>query len=138
MMLQSQRGFSLIETLVAAMIIFSVLVSAFVAFQGSILASGKAQARLELLAVVPHVRAEISEQLLSKSVTSGQGAMGDVTFDWRAMQHATGYGGFDEGSSETFSQNDRRRQFILWTVKVDLALSDAQRSFQFSETTWRN
>ena len=138
MMLLSQRGFSLIETLVAAMIIFSVLVSAFVAFQGSILASGKAQARLDLLAAVPHVRAEISEQLLENSLTSGQGAMGDVTFDWRAVKHATGYGGVDEISSERSFQNDRRRQFVLWTVTVDLALSGAKRSFQFSETTWSN
>ena len=135
-MRKHKKGFTLVETLVAAVILFSVLTSAFLAFQGAITSSARAESRLRLLAVVPRVRAEVTQQMRGSNVASGRGVMGGVAYEWRASLSTRGAAlNIDDlGSSPGFAP--QAREFRLWRVTVSLALSESRREFVFTELTW--
>lgn len=130
-----QSGFSLVETLVAATIMFSVLVSAFLAFQSSITASAKAETRIELLASVPRVRVFVTEAIRSDGALSGAGNAGDITFDWSATSVTQGLA-VDLSAAGDGPSGFLERKFNLWRVAVKLELKGSQRDFFFTEITW--
>ncbi len=134
-MVRQQAGFSLVETLVAAMILFAVLSSAFLAFQGSILASAKAQSRIELLASVPLIRIDISQRLRSTSNLSGRGVVGLFRYSWSATPRVVG-SAFNQSLGNAPSPSSEDREFILWDVVFQVESSDSQRKFTFVELAW--
>lgn len=134
-MVRQQTGFSLVETLVAAMILFSVLSTAFLAFQGSILSSAKAQSRIELLASVPLIRRDISQRLISTSNLSGRGVMGLFRYSWTATPRVSG-SAFNPSLGESPTPSSEDREFVLWDVVFQVESSDSQREFTFVELGW--
>ena len=136
MYIQDQRGFSLIETLVAAVILFSVLTSSFLAFQGAIIGSTKAQLRIQLLKTVPKIRAEITDKLQIQGLTSGAGAVGDVPYDWAAQLHTTGIVFNIESESGAGANTPAERQLSLWHVAVVVGIEGSEREFAFTELSW--
>jgi len=130
-----QGGFSLIETLVAATIMFSVLVSAFLAFQSSITASAKAETRIELLASVPRVRVFVSEAIRSNGDLLGAGSLGGVSYEWEADAVTQGVA-LDLDAVGDNPSEFGERTFNLWRVAVKLELDGSQREFFFTEITW--
>lgn len=135
-MRKHNAGFTLVETLVAAVILFSVLTSAFLAFQGAITSSSRAESRLSLLAVVPRVRAEVTQQMRGSNAVSGSGVMGGVAYEWRASLSTNGAAlNIDDLGSST-GLAPQARQFSLWRVTVSLEQSSSRRDFVFTELTW--
>ena len=134
-MVRQQTGFSLVETLVAAMILFSVLSTAFLAFQGSILSSAKAQSRIELLASVPLIRRDISQRLISASNLSGRGVVGLFRYSWTATPRVSG-SAFNPSLDESPTPSSEDREFVLWDVVFQVESSDSQREFTFVELGW--
>lgn len=134
-MVRQQTGFSLVETLVAAMILFSVLSTAFLAFQGSILSSAKAQSRIELLASVPLIRRDISQRLISASNLSGRGVVGLFRYSWTATPRVSG-SAFNPSLGESPTPSSEDREFVLWDVVFQVESSDSQREFTFVELAW--
>lgn len=134
-MVRQQTGFSLVETLVAAMILFSVLSTAFLAFQGSILSSAKAQSRIELLASVPLIRRDISQRLISTSNLSGRGVVGLFRYSWTATPRVSG-SAFNPSLGESPTPSSEDREFVLWDVVFQVESSDSQREFTFVELAW--
>ena len=135
-MRKDQAGFTLVETLVAAVILFSVLTSAFLAFQGAITSSSRAESRVRLLAVVPRVRAEVTQQMRRSDAVSGGGAMGGVVYEWQAFLSTPGAAlNIDDLGSST-GLAPQAREFRLWRVTVSLELSGSRREFMFTELTW--
>ena len=136
MVVDGQRGFSLIETLVAAVILFSVLTSSFLAFQGSIIGSKKAQTRVELLKTVPQIRAEITRRLQGRGLTSGAGIVDEVHYDWTAEVKAVGFVyDVQSGSGDDLSVPGERR-FSLWNVVLEVGVESSEREFVFTELSW--
>lgn len=130
-----QGGFSLIETLVAATIMFSVLVSAFLAFQSSITASAKAETRIELLASVPRVRAFVTEAIRSNGELLGAGSLGGVSYEWEADAVTQGVA-LDLDAVGDNPSEFGERTFNLWRVALRLEVDGSQREFSFTEITW--
>lgn len=130
-----QSGFSLIETLVAATIMFSVLVSAFLAFQASITASAKAETRIELLTSVPRVRVSVTEAIRGNEELSGAGTLGGVSYEWKANAVTQGVALDLDAAGDTES-GFLERKFNLWRVAVRLEQDSSEREFSFTEITW--
>jgi type II secretory pathway pseudopilin PulG len=135
-MVRRQVGFTLVETLIASVILFSVLASAFLSFQNSILASSRAERRIELLSEVPSLRAQIGRQLRSLEVNSGQGMRGDIPFRWSAS--ITLEGDARDPTEMGVGGEDFAlvRSFQLWEVTLELGSGNAAKRFQFTELTW--
>ncbi|MDB2380686.1 hypothetical protein N9W12_07370 [Luminiphilus sp.] len=134
-MVRQQTGFSLVETLVAAMILFSVLSTAFLAFQGSILSSAKAQSRIELLASVPLIRRDISQRLISTSNLSGRGVVGLFRYSWTAAPRVSG-SAFNPSLGESPTPSSEDREFVLWDVVFQVESAGSRREFAFIELAW--
>ena len=130
-----QSGFSLIETLVAATIMFSVLVSAFLAFQASITASAKAETRIELLTSVPRVRVSVTEAIRGNEELSGAGTLGGVSYEWKANAVTQGVA-LDLDAAGNTKSGFLERKFNLWRVAVRLEQDSSEREFSFTEITW--
>lgn len=130
-----QSGFSLIETLVAATIMFSVLISAFVAFQGSINASARAEKRIHLLAKMPLVRGYVTNAIRSGARLTGEGTFEEVSYDWNATLLTQGVA-HDLTAEPEGRSGFLERNFSLWRVAVRLEFGGVQREFLFTEMTW--
>ncbi len=125
-------GFSLVETLVASLILFSVLTSALVAFQNAIMSSARAESRIDLFAKVPLIQTEVSRRFRNARETSGEGSMMRVRYAWTATLLSQGTP--PQVLSEDSTQSER--VFELWEVSVDLEAKNASRQFQFTELVW--
>lgn len=134
---RQQKGFSLIEVLVAATIMFSVLVSAYLAFQSSIIASAKAQSRIELLAEIPRIRSNITEALRVQGLLQGRGALGQSIYVWEAAPKSQGVA-LDMSAQSSSGSDFVEREFYLWNVTVNVELDGQSREFTFTEFTWGN
>jgi len=134
-MISKARGFTLVETLVAATIMLLVLTSAFLAFQGAIIASAKAQERLELLSVVPLIRSEITNEMRLAGLRAGEGGVNGVRYSWEAINSASGTRiNLETAGTEVSESADR--QFDLWAVLLTVNSGGADREFEFTELTW--
>lgn len=131
-----QKGFSLVETLVASVILFSALTSAFLAFQGALIGSLKAESRLELLKAVPQARRSITSLVQESKASSGKGVADGVVYAWTAeLQTAGVILDLDSGSVGDVGAPSER-VFSLWQVSVILERGGVERQFSFTELSW--
>ena len=88
-----QRGFTLLEVLLAGFILFLVLTSMTLVYRGAMLSSSKAERSLLMSAAVPSVRSLITESLRSDSPNAshrGADSFGDMDYTWDATLTYTG------------------------------------------------
>lgn len=83
-----QRGFTLLEVLVAAFILFLVIATMTMVYRGAMGSSLKAQRVVQMSALVPQLRNTITERLAevgSISRQEGEGSMDGVYYQWQAL-----------------------------------------------------
>ena len=82
----SQKGFTLIEVLVAAFILFLALTSSALIYKGALLSSAKAEQSVSISAAAQAIRQLVREDFndsVGSGVLSGDGQFGDFSFKWR-------------------------------------------------------
>jgi prepilin-type N-terminal cleavage/methylation domain-containing protein len=141
-----QQGFSLVEVLVAAVILFMVLTASLLIYRSAMSASVGAESALRLSMDVPQARQMITDQMqqgFSNPPRRGQFELGDAAFTWEAALAASGQltdleaVEIDETLTGTGSVRvalDRR--FYLWDVSMVVTLNRQRREFSFREVTW--
>lgn len=78
------RGFTLVETLVASVILFTCLAAALIAYNSGLNSTAKMEARLAMLEAVPHIRWEVRNSL-QVGRTKGQNPSGEgLDYRWEA------------------------------------------------------
>ncbi|WP_448246059.1 PilW family protein [Thalassotalea agariperforans] len=136
--INNQKGFTLIEVLVASFILFLVISTMTMVYRGAMLSSFKAERTLKFVALVApiteNIRLEIKDSL-SQTQLSGKGTMGEITYSWNAVtiQQAKAPLIFDAALDELSSGD---KVYKLWAVTMELKLKTAVREYQFSEVTW--
>lgn len=129
-----QRGFTLLEVLLAGFILFLVLTSMTLVYKGALLSSYKAERSLIMSSAVLPIRRLISDkiQVSTRSVTlSGDGSFGAVTYSWQAILAATG-----RPSEMIMEHNGDEIQYFLWAVDLRIQQGKMVRSYRFSEISW--
>ncbi len=130
----NQRGFTLLEVLLAGFILFLVLTSMTLVYRGALLSSAKAEASLVMTAAVPSIRILITESIRQSSHISdhgGSGSFGNLDYQWVAT---LAY----EGQPSIIAQEDARTKFryYLWDIDINLSQGNARRNYQFREISW--
>lgn len=127
-----QHGLTLIEVLVASVILFMALGVAAVIFQHHSLAQLQASRYLTLAELNPSVMATVEFEL-NQGQTEGEFQLGQHEFSWRTSSSHTKHiiGSFDEGSGG-FSTN--AGQVALHDVEVKHESSDYH--YQFQVLVW--
>lgn len=136
---KKQKGFTLIEVLVASFILFLVIAAVTMVYRGALLSSHKAERTLQFSSLVEPISEQIRLQLQSSANTNselqGQGNMGAITFNWIATQafQAKAPALLDAESGDITQEN---KTFKLWHIALQLELKNATRDYHFSEVSW--
>lgn len=133
----NQKGFTLIEVLVASFILFLVIAAVTMVYRGALLSSHKAERTLQFSSLVEPISEQIRLQLQSpaNNELQGQGSMGPITFNWLAVQafKAKAPALLDAESGDIAQGN---KTFRLWHITLELQLKNTTRDYHFSEVSW--
>ena len=137
-----QLGFSLIEVLVAALILFLSITIAFTIYRGSIQSAFSAEQSLNLSAHVMDVQVLVSQEVKNAqqiSQINGAGAYGVIDFTWSATPLVQGRAEHPDNPpiSQTIPGFTQGATVItLWEVNMELSLNGKSRAFTFTEMSW--
>jgi prepilin-type N-terminal cleavage/methylation domain-containing protein len=132
-----QRGFTLLEVLIAATILFTVMAVATETYRNSLLASGRAQGLVTMLTPLPLITSAIRNQLRSNPVEklSGSSELLGVGYEWEAI--TVRYGSppyrFDPDATDFVSYPKR---FRLYDITLKLRGAKQERVFLYQEIAW--
>ncbi len=139
---QKQLGFTLIEVLIAAVIMFTVLATASLSFRGAVTASERASRTTELLAPLPWITSTIRDSLRDRVLEaptpeySGNGALFGV--DYRFHAELVRFGSppprFDPDAMDFVEYAPR---FGLYDVELTLDREGETSSFIYQELAWQ-
>ena len=85
----SQAGFTLLEVLIASVILFSVIVTSTLVYRGAMLSSDKAEQALSVSVAAHSIQRIVTDEfreLKDRSQSSGEGRYGEITYRWRAEE----------------------------------------------------
>ena len=132
-----QDGFTLLEVLIAATILFTVLAVATETYRNSLLASGRAEGAVALLTPLPLITSSIRSQLRSNPVEKLQGRADvlGVDCEWEAatIRYGAPPARFDPDSTDFISYKPR---FRLYDVRLRLRRGTQERVYLYQEIAW--
>lgn len=135
--MRQQRGFTLLEVLIASTILFTVLAVATETYRNSLRASGRAQGLVTMLTPLPLITSVIRNQLRSNPIEKldGRAELLGVGYEWEAItvRHGSPPYRFDPDATDFVSYPKR---FRLYDVTIRLRLGKQERVFLYQEVAW--
>jgi Tfp pilus assembly protein PilV len=132
-----RQGFTLLEVLVASVIMIAVLSITAVSFQSARRSSETAIATLEMLAPLPLISDTIKAQIRANPIESlhGYGQMNDVTYQWvaKTLLFSTAPSSYDAENDVVITFAPRYR---LYQVELTLTLVNKTEHFHFKAVGW--
>ena len=130
----NQKGFTLLEVLLAGFILFLVLSSMTLVYRGALLTSSKAEQSLVTSSAFSSIRRIITDSFRSgpaKPMYSGNGLYLGVEYRWVAQPVMA-------GRPSIFLLEDMKLEvnFILWDVELILFNGGNNRVYRFRELSW--
>lgn len=135
--MRHQAGFTLLEVLIAATILFTVLAVATESYRNALLASARAEGLVTLLTPLPLITASIRSQLRSSPVEKldGGAELLGVSYEWQATTARYGSPARRFDPDTTDFRNYPQR-FRLYDVRLKLARAGQERVFLYQELAW--
>ncbi len=133
---KTASGFTLIEVLIASVILFMFLAIASQAFNQSATASRKAERAAKIAGILPLLTENIRNKIIAAKQTneqSDQGRLFDVNYQWRATLLER------VGPPERLFveiKDDLSDRYNLWQINVTISEGSYQRDWQYEEITW--
>ncbi len=132
-----QRGFTLVEVLIAAAITFAVIAVASSSYSASLAASRRAEALVSLLTPLPLITNNIRNALREKpqeSLTGSAELLGVMyRFEARSIRYGAPPRRFDSDRAEF---REYKPRFRLYEVHLHLERSNARRDYVYQELAW--
>ncbi|MGB1197716.1 MAG: PulJ/GspJ family protein [Thalassotalea sp.] len=128
-------GFTLVEVMIASIILFSVITLLYQVVAQSTHSSDIATKNLEIHSVLPLIAGQIKKELdgkFSPKTIQGDGALLGISFNWSAEQL----------KSEPFLESISNEGFglkgmaKLWKIKLELTSRDRKKILFYQEVTW--
>jgi len=134
------EGFTLIEVMVAAVILFSVIASVSLIYRGAFISSQKANDHIEITGVLPSILATLRHQIREQANSSltklnDQGITWGVNYEWQAelLEFKSAPEKFDADSGQ-FGTPQKR--YKLWQVTLILKKNGLSKQYTFKELSW--
>jgi len=140
--MKANRGFTLIEVLVASLILFLAITALMTIYQGAIYSATKSSLSIALIEHVDEVKSQINQELFNRELQEeiiAAGYLHEIKFDWTAklVAKARSYHpdnkSFDSALGENVSEST---EVYLWEITVNMSKEDKVREFSYWEMTW--
>ena len=137
--LQAQRGFTLVEILIASTILFMVLASATLSYRTLVSSEQQASEVVELHTVLPVILDTLQNQIREQELLtelSGSGEIFRWKFEWIATQlrKTPPARRFDPNLSEF---TDYQPRYAVYNIALTVATKDGKtRNFEYQELAW--
>lgn len=134
------QGFTLLEILVASVILFSSIAAISLVYRGALLSAEKANAHVTISGVIPNVLGQIRQNIRSKGdlqVTELKGLAESwgVKYRWTALQTL-----FKAAPAtldfENVGYTVPPNKYKLWNVSVTLEFKGVEKNYEFQEMSW--
>lgn len=128
-----QRGFTLIEVLIASFILFVTISTMTLVYRGALLSSGKAEKSLSVSVTVLPIRQIISDGFRNGNFSElgqGTGAYGAFDYEWQAT---LSYVGLPPVVVQEDSGLASELRYYLWDIQLIIKRAEDVRQFQFKE-----
>lgn len=135
----AQSGFTLLEIMVASVILIASIAAISLSFRGALLSSQKAETNLQVSGAIEfltdHVTREIRAINSENATMSGKGILWGISYKWQAelAQKGAAPERFDIDSGNFVSEEAR---FKLWMVTLELSRNGVNKSYSFYEVSW--
>lgn len=131
-------GFTLIEVLVASIILFMFIMMASQAFSQSAQSSLKAERAVKVAGIVPLLVDNIKSEIFAAKTLAdvvGEGHFQQVNYSWKAtlVERKPPIEGFDPLLLDFRSYKDK---YNLWRVDLTVSVDKYQRHWVYEELTW--
>ncbi len=135
-------GFTLIEVMVASVILFASIAVVSVVYRGAFISSQKAEQHVELSGVLPTVLANIRDEIRSNGNNdltdiSGKSAVWAIKYEWQAnlitIKAAAATFSPESGLMET-----SKPRYKFWQVNLVLTSKSLTKQYSFNEVSWLN
>lgn len=132
------RGLTLIEVLIALMILMAVLSTTALVVQTSRQNSAQAAAVIDLLRPLPLILQHVRQQLRQNAPAeaTGQGELLGVNFNWRANTQRFDAADSSVLTAEAGASVSGKPRFRLYLVRLTLQAGNKERQFTFQELAW--
>ncbi len=135
--MQAQRGFTLLEILLAMVLLFSALAIVSDGFQASRLNSQQAAENITMLAPLPLILDAVRQQIRETKgqAPSGDGSINQVKYSYSAelLQQAAPPAKYQV---ETGTELRYQPRFMLYQVRLTLNYRQRSRVLEFREVAW--
>lgn len=132
-----RSGFTLVEVLIAATILFASLAVVSESYRASLLASDKASRVAESLTPLPLILGHIQSRLLENPIdsVSGRGEVLGVSYEFEARTAKFGAPP-RRVEPETGELRSYQPRFRLYNVELSLKAGTQRRQFEYQELSW--
>lgn len=135
-------GFTLIEVMVASVILFSVIATVSMVYRGAFLSSKKANEHINISAVIPSVLAVIQSDIRSKgseqqNLLTGKSSAWEVKYQWQAklLEEKSPPRKYDAFTNKL---ENAPVKYKLWQVQLTLEYEGFLKQYEFKELSWLN
>lgn len=136
--ISSSKGFTLIEVLVSAVILFAVVSLSASIYSTSLISSQKIKDHLKIQQIIPIVLPQVKESLLATyhenrllAQMDGQFILGGVNIDYHAIRE-------DQSTKSKSTNNDNVASSLveIWNVQLSVRYENAVNDFNYKELVW--
>jgi len=139
---RKNTGFTLIEVMVASVILFSVIATVSMIYRGAFLSSEKANSHITITGVLPSVLANVQQNIREQSNSSltelsNQGDAWQVNYQWQAklIEHKSAPVKLDVDTGDYITPP---LKYKLWQVALTLELNGLEKKYNYNELGWTN
>ncbi|CCQ10319.1 hypothetical protein PALB_11840 [Pseudoalteromonas luteoviolacea B = ATCC 29581] len=133
-------AFTLLEVLIASVILFSAIALMTVIYRGSLNASNTASAHLKLNTPVRSIIQEIKSEITNldptvSDVKGNEGVAFGVKYSWSATIAKSGFPP-KQFDPDMGSFIDAKNEFRLWNVTLELEYNNKKKVYSYQELGW--
>jgi len=135
-------GFTLIEVMVASVILIASIAAMSMIYRGAFISSEKADGHINITGVLPSVLATVRNEIRiqgnsAKIQLGNQSLACDVNYQWQAnlLEFKSAQKRFDPDTGKYFTPH---KKYKLWQVNLTLERKGISKQYQFNELSWNN
>ena len=136
-----ESGFTLVETLVAAVILFTCLAAAAVSYNTAVNLANKLNATTAISAAVPDIRDRVKIHLFNQETEGTQTFSEDLAFSWQAKQRSSARTIVGTGDGPDSGLESGRFEITLYEIDLLVTLSrngrDHASRYAYTELVWQ-